>query len=58
MILLPKSERGLPCPCGCRISRVIWTRRRKESIRRNRQCAVCKARFVTVEAVEMPPAKK
>jgi transcriptional regulator NrdR family protein len=44
------SNSGLTCPkCGAATLRVEGTRRKTDSIMRNRLCTSCKRKFVTIE---------
>lgn len=54
-MLLPKSDRGLRCECGCHRSRVLWTRHKDNGIERGRQCNKCRARFTTEEKTKQFP---
>lgn len=44
------TRKGIACPnCGAMETRVLWTRKEPDRIRRRRECKICHKRVTTTE---------
>lgn len=57
-MILPKSDRGIRCPCGSCKFKVHWVRPDVGRIERSRECLACKRRTRTMEVEITGPAEK